>query len=447
MWPLLVNPGRMADRGSDGWFINWVINRQIKNITGCVRHPNECKDLIFQGNIFYPNKNVLAYSEMFTLSGMLAYFPVILSKNPGVASGFVMLVGQAMTMLAVYLIWSNVTKNTWGSAIAAIAFGLSQIRWEYQVHMQMWSMQYWLLSYWLISRRRYVLGAVLIGLQAWESVLPVYFALVILLLTSKLSKYLILSLLIMLPVISVYRNVARENNFSRSIRDAAHGSMSVDDLWGKFYSPGLFILLIVAAKQVRPKLFVAILMTGVIMALGPVLKWQGKTVKIFDKYPVPLPYAITYYVVPGMDAFRTPSRWIWLAGFGMSGIIAMGLTHTLRGVGLLGCLLVAIVGGTHLTKYIDLPKPEEFPVVYKWLKEQPGKVVLELPMGGDERESKRMYYSWLHNKYLINGFSGFSPKINNVVSDYIIVGNGDVFDSAGNKLFESGWDISGVVAK
>jgi len=449
VWPVVVKPGRIADYGYDGWFINWAINQQVKIISGCIRSPGDCKNLQFLGNIYYPYKNSLAYSDLHMLDAVVAFLPVGLSKNPAVASGWVMGAGQVMTMLVLYFWFKEISGNNWASVVGSVALGLSQIRWEYQVHLHTWGMQYWLLSSWLLSswlvdKKHWKLytGVVLLGLQAWESVLPVYFAIVTLTIFSifnfpfgfawgkQFLKHVLISGVFfgvtVWPVVGVYRSVARENNFVRTIRDAAAGGTSVDDLVGKFASPGLYILLVVSVIRLfksqismsrEAKWLALILIFGLVMAMGPVLKWRGETVRI-GGYPIPLPYAAVYYLVPGMGAFRTPSRWLWLSGLAGSGLVAIAIGNFQFSIfnfqsifklsnfqfrklcGLGGCLLVAVVGGARLTRYAPLPRLVQFPAVYKWL---------EFPMGGDRRESERMYYSLLHNKYLVNGFSGFEP--------------------------------------
>ncbi|TSC87944.1 MAG: hypothetical protein G01um101416_259 [Microgenomates group bacterium Gr01-1014_16] len=458
VWPVVVRQSRIPDYGYDGWFINWVINREAKIISGCIRNPGECKHLLFQGNIYYPYKNTLAYSELFFIDAAVAYFPVILSKNPAVASGWVMAVGQVTTMLVLYFWFKEIAGNSWGAVVGSVAFGLSQIRWEYQVHLQMWGMQYWLVGCWLIIKWvkgekwvKGVVGAILLGLQMWQTVLPVYFAATIILAAlifkiqdsrfNKFKKLLFICVIagvVAWPVVRVYSKVSREMGFVRTIRDAAHGSISVNDLWGKFYSPGLFILLAVAVIRLvvphpypSPKLgegkwLILILFIGVVMAMGPTLRWRGETVKV-GGYPIPLPYAAAYYAVPGLQASRTTSRWMWLAGFGASGLIALGMSNiqysmfNKKTLGLVGAIFVAIFGGTHLVKYRELPRPEEFPKVYKWLKDQPGEVILELPRGNEDIELQRMYYSWIHDKKLVNGYSGFKPPEIDAKVDYVII--------------------------
>ena len=168
----------------------------------------------------------------------------------------------------------------------------------------------------------------------------------------------------------------------------------------------------------------AVLIVSVILSLGPVVKWDDKTVKIGGVVPIPLPYAAAYYLVPGMQAFRVPSRWMIVAGWAMGGLIALGCNApsnpplNLRGgryggvkktLGILGCLMVAIMGGERLTKYKILPTPAEYPKVYQWLKDQPGQVIVELPAGNENDEVERMWYQTWHGKKLLGGYSGFIP--------------------------------------
>ncbi len=54
--------------------------------------------------------------------------------------------------------------------------------------------------------------------------------------------------------------------------------------------------------------------------LGPALKIHDQTIKIVG-LPIPLPYGIAYYLIPGFQAFRASSRFIILLGFGLSLLI------------------------------------------------------------------------------------------------------------------------------
>ena len=114
--------------------------------------------------------------------------------------------------------------------------------------------------------------------------------------------------------------------------------------------------------------------------------------------------------------------------------------------------------GGSIDRVYKLPKLSEYPLVYKWLKKEPGNAIAEFPMhswGGGKatrEETLRMLYSLYHGKSLVNGYSGFNPpdyeimvklansdfpskeidnRLINMGVDYIVV-NGNMYDS--NKL-------------
>lgn len=398
VWPVVINRNLIPNFGADALLITWILRQPIWS---------------FQGNIFYPNSNVLAYADMFKLTALFAH------GNFAIA----MIGGQIATVVMVYLWWRRYGR--WSALVGTVVLALSQIRFEYQVHLQMWNMQYWLAGVlmlvwgWRKNKNSLLyLGFGLLGLQMYESPLPILFAAATLALYGlthkiKITKHLILAaslfLIIAWPGIRVYRSISQEFNFVRDIREAAHNSISVNDLWGHFWSPGLFVILALALLQKpKSKFLLVVLVCGLVMSFGPVLKWQDQTVKIFGKLPIPLPYAAIYYLVPGMGGFRTPSRWLWLAAFAASGLIASGLKNLSFKKAVI-LLAVAVVGGTKLTQVVSLPT---YPNYYQQVKNLPGKVILELPVytwPQEQHEVERMYFSLYHGKTLVNGYSGFTP--------------------------------------
>lgn len=423
---MVQNPSQVTDYGSDGVLLIWIINQKK----------------LFDGNIFYPNQHTLAYADRQLLTHFSTRLLVQLHANPAVAFGYALIVGQLLTMTAIYLWWVYVFKNPGAAVIATVAVGLSQIRFEYQVHLQMWSMQYWILGTLLLwqsfqrpSPIKIYLGALFLGLQFWESPLPVYFAVLILgvgywLLRPKLTKHhllgMVLAGVILAPLAKVYLDVSREFHFVRDIREAAHNAISVNDLWRHFASPGLYLLAIVAfwGRRLRTRWLWVVLGASLILALGPALKWNSRTIKV-GSLPIPMPYALAYYVVPGFEGLRTPSRWLFVSAFATSGLAAAGFArHRFSKLQVGACLLVAVVGGTSVSHVKALPAPQAYPPVYQWLKSQPGKVIVELPVftwPNEETEIYRMLYSLGHGKVLVNGYSGFTPP-----SVYALAKNGQM---------------------
>jgi hypothetical protein len=486
IWPVLTRPATAWAWGGDDGIITWEMNQTMQKIPGGLNH-------LFEGNIFYPYKKTAAFHMLLVPSAILGYLPVKLSGNPVAAYNTAIIVAQFLTVTVLYLWWKELTGNKWAAAVGTIAFAMCQIRFFFDVHIHMWIMQWFLISAWMLWRysqnrkvwQLYVAGLGF-GVQCWESIYQAYWiglvALFFLLphvrdlIKQKKHVLLILSgvTVFISPVVYAYGLVYRQFGYGGSIREAAHFAMSLNDLWGKFMSPGLYALLVVAICRIfnfqflntspcpspntsqrlalrvgegtegrgitaDVKWLFFLLVAGLVMALGPVLKWNEATVKIFGKLFIPLPYGVVYYLIPGISVLRSVHRCIWLSALAASGMIAVGISRfNVRGgnggdikgkIGILCVLLVAIVGGGKLTPRGDFPKPADYPAVYSWLKSQPGQVILEYPVytwaDGEKygREMYRMVYSLKHGKSLINGASGFVPPqraelFGEIIKDY-----------------------------
>jgi len=137
------------------------------------------------------------------------------------------------------------------------------------------------------------------------------------------------------------------------------------------------------------------------------------------------PYKYLYDHVPGFQAVRVASRFdvfvmfalAVLAAFGLRTLIARLRPAGKRVIATLACLAIG-------AEYLCIPVPfhvapgkDMFPDVYKWLASIPKPVVLaELPFppydqGSASIEAARMYFSTLHWKRLVNGYSGWFPPL------------------------------------
>lgn len=252
----------------------------------------------------------------------------------------------------------------------------------------------------------------------------------------------------------------------RSIRDAAHFSLGLDELFTRYHSLIFFALflfsLIFLIRRSLPKandqksniiVLIAILISSFLMSLGPVLKIFGQTVKIFG-LPIPLPYTLFYYLVPGFNGFRTPSRWLLLAALAAM-IISSFSFRKLKSLNqklvlLVVFLLVVLEGRPFHTSYsIDY----EPPAVYRQVKDLPkDAVIIELPIKlwsstDNQIESLRALYSLYHQHRRFNGYSGFNTLawqslVSSILADGLDKNNTDRLKKLGvthivseNKLF------------
>lgn len=437
VWPFMVDHGSIAAIGSDGWFIATIIGKQATFYSDLFRSLGGTFYNIFQANIFYPNTLTLAYSDMFFVSGLVGFFGRFVGLEWQSLWSWVLVAGQVGTGVVCYWWYRKLGAGRVASWLGTLAVLTSVIHLHYVVHLHTWNMTWWLLGsglmvFGLRDQRRYqsILGAVLLGSQFWEAPMGGFFGLALVVIWGgRYRKQIVWTevvrggmalMLVALPALLVYRQVAVEQAFVRSIRDAAHGGMSLNELVTKFWSWS-FVLPLVASwwwlqnqqksgSRTR-KFLLAVGGVGVVMALGPVLKWSGETVKFFG-LPLPLPYTLAYYMIPGFQGFREPSRWITLLGWAVGGMIAVRMTGVDKGkLYLMICVLLVMgvfqVGQIPRTA---LYTEQTLPGVYQWLAQRSEARVWEVPMGGDEVESKRMYTTLFTRATLINGFSGFIPQ-------------------------------------
>ena len=178
--------------------------------------------------------------------------------------------------------------------------------------------------------------------------------------------------------------------------------------------------------------YVILLAVSAILCLGVTLHFFG------NRTNIPLPFRVLYYIFPGFKAIRVPARFaifVALALAVLSGFAVKGLVDWLssrRGV-LVSSLVSLLIFGLLIVDLMPIylpmykvPLKDEFPKVYTWLGEQEGEApTVELPLAKYdpkapydldtdkswlELEPWRTYYSTLHWKKLLNGYSGFIPS-------------------------------------
>ena len=164
--------------------------------------------------------------------------------------------------------------------------------------------------------------------------------------------------------------------------------------------------------------FLLLALAAFIFSLGPILQIAGSRVWI------PLPYAIAYYLIPGLSGMRAPARFASLTLLGLVVIAGIGYRR-LRSMprvrkSLLGNILVIALFGSAIacawarpTPMLELPSAENMPAVYRWLAKAPDSlVVLEIPVPANDRDEDpkfaiRQYLALFHGKRRVDGVSGF----------------------------------------
>ena len=170
---------------------------------------------------------------------------------------------------------------------------------------------------------------------------------------------------------------------------------------------------------------------GAVMSFGTRVSAKGRVVL------ESAPYGLFYRFVPGFDGLRVPSRFGMVVAFGLAALAALGVAaiRDERRRMLLGLLAWALI----VVEFLAVPLPingnsttyerpglvplpasidagANAPPVYRFVASLAAPAaILELPFGEPAFDIRYMFYSTLHWKPLINGYSGGTP------SDYALL--------------------------
>jgi len=169
--------------------------------------------------------------------------------------------------------------------------------------------------------------------------------------------------------------------------------------------------------------FAAAAIVAAWLSLGPLMHTDGRRIAAG-------PYLYLYEYVPGFDGLRVPARFgmivmLFLAVLG--GIAAAAIERRWKR----GGAAVALLGGLFLVEASAVPIPlnvvgpepgvrppsarlrtgRQAPAVYRFVQTLPDDAVLvEFPFGTFGHDLQYMYYSTIHWRRMLNGYSGFFPR-------------------------------------
>ena len=189
------------------------------------------------------------------------------------------------------------------------------------------------------------------------------------------------------------------------------------------------LLLVSPAARARTRIFlrergyfVFVLLGAFWLSLGPIPQSLGRPVEIAA------PYRLLFDYVPGFDGVRVPARFAMIVAFALSALAGYGaawLSQARLGRAILiVAAVVAVLEATRLPFIVNgafalrdfntpearLFRPGRAPAVYRELAQQPSDAVLvELPLGPPDFDLRAMFYSTVHWRRIVNGYSGFYP--------------------------------------
>ena len=475
-YPLIWHMGDIATGYGDEFVITWIQNWIIHSLT---TNPLS----IWNTNTYFPYPNSWAYSDLLVTSSLLAIIPLQIIGQPIATFNFTVISSFILLGFSLFLLSYYITKDFFASLFCGIIAIFSPALIQYNVHVQMLAAE-WIplsiLSFLIFIRtkqsRYFILSMFFFDIQSYNSLMPGYFLVFFYLIYAvyywfydrkTLSLFLIkrnlatiaIAIAVIIPIIVPYYQVSHEFNYVRPFKDTIHFALQPEDfiypnqytrfepilmafsnmrhyhpaggelkagfLGLKSYTLGSILVILYFIKNWKKSkpLFNILMLTGLlglILSLGPFLHFNRVT--IHHPFPIPLPYAIFYYVFPGFQAFRDSERWeilfIICAAVGLSMMLTT-LLHRYNPrirAAIYMVLICAVISEFNFPmQFMPITQKQNFPPLYSWLRTTPVNTSLIIMpmynwnMSGSSVEMRREYYSTIEFRPMVNGYSGFSP--------------------------------------
>lgn len=445
-WPLASAPATLSrnDNGDtmlNEWIVAWV-QHQLP------RDPLH----LFQANIFYPAKDTLAFSEPLIVPAILGAPVRLAGGSPVLVNNVLLLLGMALSMLAMYALVRQWTGDDMAALVAGAAFAFNTHTLMRLAHLQ--AMHAYGIPLAVLAADRIIMRqrprdavwlALWMAVMAYTSGHFVIFAffIIAIALPIRASEWLpaarrvvalfalaaVLAAVAVAPLYLPYRRVAVEQHMVRTLDNVAEYSGQLRGyvasasrlhqwLWSKqmveqptdAFFPGITVLLLAvcAFAFVRRDTRGRTLMLGAIAVAGVVLSLGTRT-------PV---YGWIYGIFPPLNAIRAAARFGNLFLFAMAALAGIGLWQLRTRLGARAAAAAGIAALTLVTiEAIDAPltlrKFNGIPRLYRLVAEAPDPVVLvEQPFYPPQAVFENAEYvlnSTAHWRPLMNGYSGYTP--------------------------------------
>ena len=442
-WPLATDPGHLSrsdnsDTILNEWILAWVSHQ-------APRDPIH----LFDANIFYPERDTLAYSEAMIAQSALAAPVLWLGGSPVLAYNLVLLAGFALTGWTMALVVARWTGSWPAGLVSGLTFAFNAHTLTRIPHLQAQHGEFLPLAVYALDRllaeptvRRALLLALWFTLQSLTSVYMMAFTTVALAVAAlvrpdaaaagrgrrvavMLATAAGVALLVLLPFLLPYWRLNQEQGLTRSLADAAWYSATWRDYlstparlhyhwWserffiGTALFPGALGLLLAAVAMIsgralsdrRARMCLAIGVAGVALSFGPSLPG----------------YASLYAVLPLLRAVRATARFGYLGIFAVSalagfGVVAVQQVFPVRRWSVGATVLVAVAAVEPMAAPLGFTRVGDIPAIYGHLPADAGAVV-ELPFYTGRaafQHAPYMLNSTAHWRPLVNGYSGFQP--------------------------------------
>jgi hypothetical protein len=426
----------------DPLMVTWVLSWVAHQLPIAPAH-------IFDANIFYPERNTLAYSETLLVPGLFAAPLYWLGVAPILIYNLVFLSGFALSGVGVALLVRRLTGNNGAALVAGLVFAFPPYRIDHYAHLQLQQTQCIPLALWAFHRlldTGRVRDGVLLGVfVAGQMLSCMYYGIFLIpymavvcgtLLVAKrtMPRRRLIGLLVagaivtvaMIPAGRAYLS-ARKVVGERSRDEVATNSATwrnylappeVNLVYGKVFArfmeperrlfPG-FVAVALAVVALWPPLSATRVAyaLGLLLAFDVSLGFNGLLYRVLYDYFLPF------------KALRIPARMGLMVGFSLAVLAGYGaarITDLLKSEGarraaltLLGLLMLVEYASTPLPLWTaPVRAPESYADLVRDVGDGPKAVIFEFPTG-DLQDPEYLYYSTFHWQNLVNGYSGFFP--------------------------------------
>jgi hypothetical protein len=445
-WPLASDPETWchnlnSDTVLNEWTLAWVAHQIATDPVH-----------LFDGNIFYPDRRTVAYSEHMLPQSLLVAPVLWGGGSPVLAYNLALLAGFVFTAWAVFHVVRTWTGN-WPAAVAAgslaafNAYNLSKLAHLQALHVEFlplallvldrllraprlrhaWSLALWFTlqaltsGYWLVFSVVAMVAAFLVRPAEWIG--RRFLRVVPLLLLSS-----VLAVIALVPFLVPYWLVRTEQGLVRPLEEVTRWSAIPTDYlatrsllhfgWsepfvrGDSLFPGFVGLALVVASlasrvafvDVRARMCLAIAAVAFCLSFGTAVPF----------------YAWLYEAVPLLQGIRGAVRFGQLAlvasallgGFGLAWLLSR--IHPSRLRTLAGVAIIVVVNAEAWRGPLPFMRFQGIPPIFETLAETPsGAVIAYFPMySGAEVHfnSRYMLASTVNWRRMVNGYSGFTPQ-------------------------------------
>jgi hypothetical protein len=443
-WPLASDPAHLS-RGDNSdtilneWIIAWVVHQ-------APRDPIH----LFDANIFYPERDTLAYSEVMIVQSALAAPVFWLGGGPVLAYNVVLMTGFVLTGWTMCLVMARWTGSWTAALVSGLVFAFNAHTLTRIPHLQAQHGEFLPLAVYALDRlltaptaARAMRLALWFTLQALTSVYLMAFTTVAMVAAAlvrpdavargrarRTALMLIAAggtaALLLVPFLLPYWRVNNEQGLTRSLADAAWYSATWHDYlstparlhylrWSQRFfdgtalfpgalAVGLAAVAVIPGRALsdrRARMCLAIGLAGVALSFGP--KLPG--------------YATLYELMPLLRAVRATARFGYLAIFAVAALAGFGVVVLQRALPAgpsraMAAALVAVAALESLAAPLGLSRVGDIPPIYSHLPSDAGAVV-ELPFFSGRaafQHAPYMLNSTAHWRPLVNGYSGFQPE-------------------------------------